>query len=160
LIIDPKILNAFQKVHNELTNLMKKPIHWAVTGSLGMALHGMQMEIHDIDIQTDKDGAFEIERRLVNYLLKIVHFRASAQIRSYYGLFEINGIKVEVMGDLQHLIADQKWGEPVCVEQNRDWVDYEGKHIPVMTLEHEIEAYTLYGRAEKVEKMKRFLASL
>jgi hypothetical protein len=156
-MIDPKILIAFQKVYAELTNPGRKPIQWAVTGSLGMVLHGMQMEIHDIDIQTDKDGAFEIERRLVNHLVKIVHFKASASIRSYFGAFEINGIKIEVMGDMQHLIAGQKWDKPVAVETCRDWVDYADMHIPVITLEHEVDAYQLMGRTEKAEKINSFL---
>lgn len=155
--IDPKIFNAFQKTYTELSNPAKKPINWAITGSLGMVLHGMQMDIHDIDIQTDKEGAYEIERRLVNSLVKIVHFKASVRIRSYFGVFEINGIKIEVMGDMQHLIADQKWDEPVKVETCRDWVDDDEMHIPVMTLEHELKAYQLMGRTEKAEKIKNYL---
>lgn len=156
-MIDPKILQTFQKVYSLLTDPARKPINWAVTGSLGMVLHGMQMEIHDIDLQTDKDGAFEIERRLVNSLVKIVHFRASERIRSYFGVFEISGIKIEVMGDMQHLEADQTWGKPVAIETCRDWVDLEGMHIPVVALEYEVEAYQWYGRTEKVELIKKFL---
>lgn len=156
-MIDPKILSAFQKIYPELTNPARKPIQWAVTGSLGMVLHGMQMEIHDIDLQTDKEGAYEIERRLVNSLVKLVHFKASERIRSYFGVFEVAGVKIEVMGDMQHLLADQKWDSPVAIETCRDWVDLEGMHIPVMTLEHEVEAYLKMGRAEKADKIKNFL---
>lgn len=136
---------------------MRKPINWAVTGSLGMVLHGMEMDIHDIDLQTDKEGAYEIERRLVNTLVKLVHFRASERIRSYFGVFEINGIKIELMGDMQHQVADQKWDEPVRVETCRDWVDYADMHIPVISLEHEVKAYQLVGRTEKAEMIKNFL---
>jgi len=156
-MIDPKIVQAFQKIHIELTNPGRKPIQWAVTGSLGMVLHGMEMEIHDIDIQTDKEGAYQIERRLVNYLVKLVHFKASERIRSYFGIFEINGIKVEVMGDMQHLLADDKWDKPVEIQTCIDWVDYADMHIPIISLEHEIEAYQRYGRIDKVQKMKTFL---
>lgn len=156
-MIDPKILQAFQKVYSQLTNPARKPINWAVTGSFGMVLHGMQVEIHDIDLQTDKEGAFEIERRLVNSLVKIVHFRASERIRSYFGTFEINGIKIEVMGGMQHLAADQTWGSPVAIETCHDWVDFNEMNIPVITLEHEVEAYQLYGRPEKAEKIKEFM---
>lgn len=157
MIIDPKILFAFQKTYTEISNPRKKPINWAVTGSLGMVLHGMSMDIHDIDIQTDKEGAYEIERRLVNSLVKLVHFKASERIRSYFGIFEMSGIKIEIMGDMQHLIADQQWDKPVAIESCRDWVDYADMHIPVITLEHEAEAYRLFGRIEKAEKIKNFL---
>ena len=30
---------------------------WALTGSLSHALQGVDLAIHDIDIQTDRDGA-------------------------------------------------------------------------------------------------------
>jgi len=156
-MIDTKIFQVFQKVYSQITDPAKKPIQWAVTGSLGMVLHGMQMEIHDIDIQTDKEGAYEIERRLVNSLVKIVHFRASERIRSYFGAFEINGIKIEVMGDMQHLVTDQTWGKPVAIETCRDFVEHADMHIPVISLSHEVEAYQFYGRPEKAEKIKDFL---
>lgn len=156
MTIDPRILNAFQKIYPELTNPGRKPINWAVTGSLGMVLHGMQMEIHDIDIQTDKEGAYEIERRLVRHLVKLVHFKASERIRSYFGAFEIDGIKIEVMGDMQHMISDQTWDKPVEIESCREWVDYIDMHVPVISLEHEAEAYQKMGRTEKAETISKF----
>jgi hypothetical protein len=157
MTIDPKILKALQIIYPEMTNPGRKPINWAITGSLGMVLHGMQMDIHDIDIQTDKEGAYEIERRLVRYLVKLVHFKASERIRSYFGAFEIDGIKIEVMGDMQHLMPDQKWDSPVVLDACRDWVDYADMHIPVITLEHEVNAYQKMGRTEKAEMIKTFL---
>lgn len=157
MTIDPKILKALQIIYPELTNPGRKPINWAVTGSLGMVLHGMQMDIHDIDIQTDKEGAYEIERRLVKYLVKLVHFKATERIRSYFGVFEIDGIKIEVMGDMQHMLPDQKWDSPVSLESIRDWVDYADMHIPVITLEHEAKACQKMGRTEKAETIKNFL---
>ncbi len=157
-MIDPKILKAFKRIYPELTNPARKPIHWAVTGSLGMVLHGMTMEIHDIDIQTDKEGAYEIERRLVTSLVKLVHFKASEIVRSYFGVFEVEGIKIEVMGGLQHRSLDQSWLPPVQVELHKEWIDYEGMSIPVMSLTHEAEAYDLYRRTEKAQKIKEFIA--
>jgi hypothetical protein len=37
-------------------------IRWAVTGSLGFALRGIPLQPADIDIQTDRSGAYEAER--------------------------------------------------------------------------------------------------
>jgi len=157
MTIDPKILKALQIIYPELTNPGRKPINWAVTGSLGMVLHGMQLDINDIDIQTDKEGAYEIERRLVKYLVKLVHFKATERIRSYFGVFEIDGIKIESMGDVQYMLPDQKWDSPVALEACRDWVEYSDMHIPVITLEHEVDAYLKMGRTEKAQKLKDFL---
>ena len=44
-------------------HLRDTPIVWVVTGNLGMALQGMRLEVHDIDLQTDEIGAYEIEKR-------------------------------------------------------------------------------------------------
>ncbi len=156
-MIDQNILNVFQKVYTVLTNPAGKPITWAVTGSLGMVLHGMPLDIHDIDIQTDKEGAYEIEQRLVNHLVESVHFRVSDSVRSYFGVFEIDGVQVEVMGALQHWYFDGKWTSPVEVSHHLDCVDLKEMHIPVMSLAHEAEAYHLYGRTERAEMIKKFL---
>ena len=53
-MIEMQYLKTLRKIH---TRLEDNKINWVVTGSLGMALQGMDVEVHDIDIQTDKDGA-------------------------------------------------------------------------------------------------------
>lgn len=74
---------------------------WVVTGSLGMALQGVPVEIHDIDIQTDKDGAYEIEDCFFQDVIKPVRYTMSERIQSHFGMLEIDGIRVEIMGDMQ-----------------------------------------------------------
>ena len=39
-------------------------VTWVLTGSLGLALRGVETEVHDIDVQTDAAGALELERLL------------------------------------------------------------------------------------------------
>ena len=67
---------------------------WVITGSSGMALHGMDIEIHDIDIQTDQHGAYEIEAIFSEYVVEAVHYSASERIRSHFGSLEIDGVRV------------------------------------------------------------------
>jgi hypothetical protein len=156
-MIDQKLLSSLKFLYSRLNDPGKVALNWAVTGSLGMVLNGMEMTIHDIDLQTDKDGAFEIERRLLDYRVTPVFFKASDRIRSYFGIFEVKGVQVEVMGDMQHLQPDQVWQEPVKVEQFRKWITFENMLIPVMSLEHELDAYRLMGRHEKAERVREFL---
>lgn len=40
-------------LRNMVACLKACPIGWAVTGSLGMALQGVPVDVHDIDSQTD-----------------------------------------------------------------------------------------------------------
>ena len=47
----------FKVLEKIMNRLEDKPIIWVLTGSLGMALQGVPVQVHDIDIQTDKEGA-------------------------------------------------------------------------------------------------------
>ena len=122
-----------------------------------MALQGMDIEVHDIDIQTDQHGAYEIESRLAEYVVKPVRYSVSERIRSYYGVLEIDGIKVEVMGDIQKRVGEQTWEESVKVEHYRCWVEIEGMQVPVLSLEYEYQAYVELGRVEKAEMLREWL---
>ena len=122
-----------------------------------MALQGMDMDIHDIDIQTDKDGAYEIENHFSEYVIKPVHYSASERIRSHFGALEMDGIKIEIMGDLQKRLDNQTWEEPVKVEEHKCWAEIYEMHIPVLSLEYEYQAYLKLGRIEKAEMLREWL---
>ena len=147
-------LEVLQKI---LTKLESRPINWAVTGSLGMALQGVPVEVHDIDIQTDKDGAYEIERCLAEFVAEPVRYRESQRIRSHFGVLEIDGIKVEIMGAIQKRIDLQIWEEPVQIESYRRWVTIGDTLVPVLSLEYEYQAYLRLGRDDKIEILRAWL---
>jgi len=132
-MIEPQYLDALRKIYARLKDCQA---NWVITGSLGMALQGMDIEVHDIDIQTDQRGAYEIESRFSEYVVKPVRYSVSERIRSHYGMLELDDIKVEVMGDIQKRIDEQMWEEPVKVEQYRRWVEIEVMKIPVLSLEY------------------------
>ena len=64
---------------------------WAITGSLGFALHGMDIPINDIDLQTDRNGAYQIEETFQSNIVRHVTFSESTIIRSYFGELKIAG---------------------------------------------------------------------
>lgn len=130
---------------------------WVVTGSLGLALQGVPVEVHDIDLQTDGAGAYEIERRLAEYVTQPVQHWVSERIRSHFGALEIDGVQVEIMGAFQKRLDDENWEEPVDVVQHRRWVKLEDMQIPVLALEYEEQAYRLLGRSEKAEVIHQWL---
>jgi len=78
-------------------------------------------------------------------------------MRSYLGMLEIDGVKVEIMGDIQKRLADQSWEEPVKVEYYRLWVEVDGMRIPVLSLEYEYRAYLTLGRTDKAEMLRSWL---
>jgi hypothetical protein len=136
------------------------PQPWVITGSLGMALQAVPVEVHDIDLQTDQDGAYEIERRLFRFVKKPVRYKASERIRSYLGELEIDGVKVEIMGAIQKRLDDRVWEDPVEVERYRHWITVDGMRVPVLSLEYEQQAYLRLGKVEKAELLRQWLLQL
>ncbi len=153
-MIDSKYTQILNKIYNRLRNT---DIVWAVTGSLGFALQGMSVEIHDIDIQTDKAGAYEIERLFKEYVVNIVNLSTSEKIRSHFGELNIDGIKVEIIGDVQKKLGEDIWEEPVNLIKYRKVIEFEGMKVPVLDLRYEYGAYLKLGRIKKAEMIKNYL---
>lgn len=147
-------LNYLKALHTLYLRLKDQPITWVITGSLGMAFQGMDVEVHDIDVQTDRVGAYEIERCLSGHVVSKVCFTSSERIRSHFGVFKIDGIRIEVMGDIQKRLSDGCWEEPVDVQRYRRYVALEKMIVPVLSLDHEYEAYLKLGRYEKAEMIR------
>ena len=158
-MIPRQYLQVLRKI---VTCLRDRPITWVVTGGVGMALQGVPLEVHDIDIQTNRDGAYEIERLLMDYMVKPVRYLESERIRSHLGTLAIDGIRVEIMGDIQKRLEEEAgsapdWEEPVKVEDHRQWLEIEGMQVPVLSLEYEVQAYLRLGRTEKAEMLRNWL---
>ncbi len=137
--------------------LLGTDVVWAVTGSLGMALHGLDLPVHDIDLQTDEQGAYAMERRLAQYVIRPVGYTPSERMRSHLGALEIEGVKVEIMGAVQKRLGDGSWEAPVDVLGCREWVEVRGARIPVLSLEYEYAAYQKMGRTATAEVLRKWL---
>lgn len=133
-------------------------VNWAVTGSLGFALQGLPLTPNDIDLQTDESGAYAIQRLLSEFVTQQVAYKVSPHIRSFWGLLQIGGLRVEVMGDLQKRLPDGAWEPPVDVMPHRRFIDLDDLHIPVLDLHYEQQAYLLMGRTEKAAMLADWLA--
>ncbi len=132
-------------------------VNWAVTGSVGLALQGVPLEPHDIDIQTDEAGAYRIGALFADHVVRPVAFSAKGDMRSHFGALEIDGMKVEIMGDVQHRREDGSWEPPPDLSRIKRHVDAAGMRVPVLSLEHERDAYAKMGRAERVAQISRAL---
>ena len=155
-MIDPVYLNVLRQIHAPLSNT---DVNWVVTGSLGFALQGVPVQPHDIDIQTDKAGAYEIERLFSDVVIRTVKFSATERIKSHFGALQIDGIEVEIMGDIQKKGADGVWEEIVNPAHYRQMVEITGMLVPVLSLEYEYQAYLKFGRVERAKILRRWLDS-
>ena len=104
------------------TELKESRVNWVVIGSLSCALQGLPFEPHDIDIQTDKQGAYEIERRFSSQVSRKVTFSSTERMRSHFGALLIEGIVVEIMGDIQKRLEDGTWETPVDLRSQRQFI--------------------------------------
>ena len=153
--IDPTYLNILRQIY---TRLKDSSINWAVTGSLGFALQNVPAATpHDIDLQTDEAGAYEIERLLSEHITRNVAFSSAENIRSHFGALTIDGIKVEIMGDISKRLEDGTWERPVDLERYKQFVEVEGMQVPVLSLEYEYQAYLKLGRIEKAQMLQKLL---
>lgn len=153
-MIPPRFIEVLRQIRDRLEG---QEIHWAVVGSLGLAMRGLPLEPHDIDIMSDEAGAYEIERALPEFVKKPVYLRESETLRSHFGELEIDGVKVEIMGDLRIRSSDGTWEELVTMRQNMQIVFFEGMRVPALSLECEHRASMRLGRDERAEMIGEHL---
>lgn len=153
-MLDPSYLRVLRKICERLGNT---GINWALTGSCSFVLQGIDVEPHDIDIQTNKTGAYEIENLFSEFVTSKIVFSSAERIRSYLGALLIDGIKVEIMGNIQILGEDGVWEEPVDLNLHKQVVDIEGLKIPVLSLDYGYQLYLKLSRKEKAEMLRKWL---
>ena len=149
-------LRVLRKLYDRLSGA---DIDWAVTGSLGFALQGVPIEVHDIDLQSDEAGVYAIERLFSEFVIRPAVLSSKHNIRSHLGALLIEGVEVEIMGDIQKPNVDGTWEEPTDLARHKRFVEVEGMRIPVLSLEYEEQAYRKMGRIEKAEMLRQWLES-
>lgn len=127
---------------------------WALTGSAGLRLQGVDLSVNDLDLQTDSKTVFLLEKELAEFMKVPVHLWESEHTLSYHGQAEINGLQVELLGDIRHRQPDGTWGTSLEIESVLVWVDWRNLKIPVLSLTHEAFAYEVMGRVQKAELIR------
>ncbi len=75
--------------------------NWAVDGGTNLALQGIDIVPNDIDVLTDEAGAYGIARLFSDRVVSPASFKTSRKYDSHFGRLEVEGISIEVMGDLR-----------------------------------------------------------
>lgn len=109
-VISPVITKEVGEALVEVTHFLQDDVTWAVDGSCALALQGLDVTPHDIDILTDAEDAYRIEEIFQEFSVQRVKYGETEEWRSHFGIFSINSVKVEVMGDLQSF-RDGKWSK-------------------------------------------------
>ncbi len=129
-------------------------VRWILVGSFCLALQGVAVEPHDIDILTTAEDAYKCQELLKDYLITpVVHGRTS-DFASHFGRFQVGTVPVEVMGDLE-VREGRKWISLVVRLQNPRRVEIMDILVPLSSLEDQ-----LVGYARSPRKKDRRIANL
>ena len=151
------ISKKYIKVLKLITKKFKEAkITWVLIGSANLALQGVDVICKDLDILTTKKGSYKINEVLKKYEIEPVKSSENDKFKSYYGVFKIDGIEIEIMGELRDKHLGDLWSERRGFFE-RIYIKLEEIKIPVINLEREFKAYTKMGRKEKADKIKEVL---
>ena len=148
-MIDSGILEALRII---VKHLKSKDIRWTVMGSVSLALQGVDVNPNDVDILTDEHGAFTIGALLEEYEVKPISFSRTDLFESFYGLYYIEGTKVEVMGNLRVKLEgiwvslSNRLKSPIHVQMG-------SLNIPVSLLHDQLQFYEKLGRDKDKERI-------
>lgn len=154
-MIPEKSLEVFRFIYRRLEG---EEINWVLTGSLAFAMQGLPLTPRDIDIQTDRQGAYRFGELFAEFVTHPVGTdRAGERLRSHFGDFQIEGVQVQVMGDLQKRESpEHEWEPPTDLDRHKRWLEFGGMRVAVLDLEYEAESYRKMGRLERAELLRSY----
>jgi len=133
-------------------------VRWIIIGSASLAVQGVHIRPRDIDILTDMRGAFEFNTLLKDYENTPVRFSRSEIFESYFGIFKIEGVIVEVMGDLKMRYGNL-WASLAELRVPK-FVEIDGLRLPVAELHHQLASYEALNRKtdnKKVAELRKLV---
>jgi SAM-dependent methyltransferase len=125
-------------------------VRFIVSGGTTLALHGIPIAVRDIDLLTDREGAYRFQELFSAQAIQPVRYVESANYCSHFGRFDIDGVTVEVMAELE-------WREgarwlPISAG-TKTQIEVEDVLAPVTWPEEEFLAYIRRGRLERAAQI-------
>jgi hypothetical protein len=121
-------------------------LEYKVVGGASTALHGLPWPVKDLDLEMSADSACRFQQLFQAYTVQPVALSESDQYRSHFGKFEIDGVNIDVMGDLQRREGD---GWVPTWTRTLDLIDLDGIPVRVSSLEEETLGNIRRGRLER-----------
>jgi hypothetical protein len=148
------IIAALWIVHSKLDGT---GIKWMLLGSSSLMMQGADVEPHDIDILTDRQGARRIEAILKKYEVKPMIPGINGPFRANSFELRVKGVKVEVLHGLGERM-NGRW-VPVPMRGAR-FVEARGMKIRMFTLGHVLKVMMRSGRDKDAPKIPKVLAAI
>ena len=135
--------------------LNHEDIFWVLTGSTALNLRGVDVEMKDIDIMSDRENAYRIDKLFTKYCVQPMSYSETEKFRSHFGVYEINGIRIEVMADLEYKNMNGNWQKSIWDKIVKQKID--DLIVPMFTIKDELKSYEDLGREEKAMKIREFM---
>ena len=152
--LDTKYVEVLETLFSRLNDT---DIIWVIGGSLALKLVGLDVEPRDIDLFTDEEGAYEVEKLFAEFLTRNVSLSRKDNIRSHYGTLNIHGIEVEIIGHIEFKDERNVWEAGRKLEEVISVVEFEGMKIPLMKIESQLKGYKNIGRKDKVNLIEEWI---
>jgi len=127
--------------------LQAHSVDYRLVGGAALALRGLDVGLNDLDLEMSKSDAYAFGERFAESVIFPVAWRETETLRSHYGRFEIDGIPVDVMAELERKIGG-RWVPTFGA--THETVELGGIAISVLSLEEETLAYLRCGRLDRV----------
>lgn len=132
--------------------------HWIVAGGMANRYNGLLITTSDIDILTTNRIALEMDKVLSPYRLKNMLYSENDKFASTFGQYKIDGVLVEIVGDLvikgkfqYNLLVDD-----VILDKALK-LDFDGYQVNVEPLEESFFVDTILGRTKRVLSIYEYL---
>ncbi|MCC7574853.1 hypothetical protein KO361_04645 [Candidatus Woesearchaeota archaeon] len=155
-MIENKLIEVLRII---VERLEQQKFKWVLVGSASLALQNVKIKPGDVDILTDGDDALKMNEIFKDFKVRDVEFKTSEIFESYFGEFNINGVKVEIMGDLKEKI-DGEWTSLKDRLKRTEYVEVDSFKVPVSPLSEQLVSYEKLGREKdkvKVELIREAL---
>jgi len=126
--------------------LNAEKMNFKVVGGTVAALYGISTPVKDIDIELSAEDSYRFQELFAGYLIEPISLSDNGEHRSHFGKFEINGIPVDIMGDL-HRREEGRWIPTYTL--TRAALKLNGIAIHVPWLEEETLAYIRRGKMKR-----------
>ncbi|MFH0869385.1 MAG: hypothetical protein V1839_04115 [archaeon] len=152
------ISKEYVKTLEKIAHAIGTKEKWLVRGSVCLAMYGVNITPHDIDINTTKNGIYIFEKQLKNHLVKPVELSEfnwlGKKFRSLFCTFRIDDIDIEVVANWQEKIGD-KWKNHKM--QKAVFLRAGSVKVPVNTIKDELEHAIKRKRTDRVKQITKFL---
>ena len=130
-------------------------IQWAVGGSLLLYFKGLVSDFHDLDLMIDEQAGEQVAQLLEPLGTRRPFIPSPAFQTRCFMEFLIEGVEIDVIGGLAIVSEGHVHELPLRSEEIEEGFRLEGQRIPLHSLRVWEIYYTLMGRTEKAEILRR-----